>query len=72
MSYREPAPDESTRLKAFDSIVREAEEYYQKAIAAEEKHRKWYLQQAMNLLEGVPDSHPDKARLVKYVKSLLY
>jgi hypothetical protein len=72
MNTRVPTPDEKLNWKNWNDVVRQAEEYYQKAIAAEEKHRKWYLQQAMNLLEGVPDTHPDKARLVKYVKSLLY
>ena len=71
MANREPAPDENTRWENWNGVVKEAEEYYRKAIAAEEKDRKWYLQQAMNLLEGVPDAHPDKAKLVRYIRSLL-
>ena len=53
MSYREPAPDESTRLKAWDSTIREAEAYYRKAVDAEGERRQYFLQQAMNILDGV-------------------
>ena len=72
MSYREPAPDESTRLKAWDSSIREAESYYQKAVDAEEDRRQYFLKQAMNILDGVPDAHPDKARLVRNVRYMMH
>jgi len=72
MSYREPVPDESTRLKAWDSTVREAEAYYRKAVSAEDERRQYFLQQAMNILDGVPDEHPDKASLGRKIKYMLY
>jgi hypothetical protein len=72
MSYREPAPDENTRYEAWDRTVREAEAYYQKAVDAEGERRQYFLRQAMNILDGVPDAHPDKASLVRKIRYMLY
>lgn len=72
MSYREPAPDERTRLKAWDSSIREAEAYYQKAVDAEGERRQYFLKQAMNILDGVPDEHPDKPPLARKIRYMMY
>lgn len=72
MSYREPAPDENTRYEAWDKTVREAEAYYEKAVDAEGEVRQRFLRQAMNILDGVPDAHPDKASLVRKIRYMLY
>ena len=72
MSYREPAPDENTRYEPWDSTVREAESSYQKAVDAEGDVRQRLLRQAMNILDGVPDAHPDKASLAKRISKMLY
>lgn len=72
MNCREPAPGENTRFEAWNRAVREAEAYYQKAVDAEEERRRYFLQEAMNILYGVPDAHPDKASLVRKIRYMLY
>ena len=72
MSYREPAPDENTRYEPWNATVREAESYYQRAVDAEGETRQRFLRQAMNILDGVPDAHPDKASLARKIRSMLY
>ena len=69
--YREPAPDEDTRWENWNSVIKEAESLYQRAIDADGERRKYFLQQAMNVLEGVPNAHPEKAALVRKVSYLL-
>jgi len=68
---RTPAPDENTRYENWNSVVREAESLYQKAVDAEGERREYFLRQAMNVLDGVPDAHPDKAGLAKRIRYML-
>ncbi len=45
---------------------------FNKAVDAEGSTRQYYLQQAKNVLENVPSSHPGRSDLLGKINSMLY
>ena len=55
-----------------DEYYKHAYSLYQNAVSAEGSMRQYYLQQAKNVLNNLPDGWPGKRDLMSRINSMLY